>query len=62
MKKKIIRYGSQNIEKDDITSVINVLKSDFLTTGPVTKNFEKKLKIKLNSKYISSCSSSTGAT
>ena len=61
MKKKIIRYGSQNIQKDDITSVINVLKSDFLTTGPVTKNFEKKLKIKLNSKYISSCSSGTAA-
>ena len=39
----MIPYGRQNIIKDDIKSVLNVLKSDFLTQGPVTPKFENEI-------------------
>ena len=35
-----IPYGKQSIDEDDINSVVEVLKSDFLTTGPKIKEFE----------------------
>ena len=40
-KKDFLHYGQQKIEQDDIDSVIKVLKSDFLTTGPIVKKFEE---------------------
>ena len=36
-------YGRQQITKADIASVISVLKSDFLTQGPIIPKFEKKI-------------------
>ena len=30
----MINYGKQSIDENDISSVIDVLKSDFLTQGP----------------------------
>ena len=36
-----IPYGRQNISDDDIESVVSVLRSDFLTQGPVVANFEE---------------------
>lgn len=38
---KFIPYGHQCIEDDDIKAVIEVLKSDWLTTGPAVDVFEK---------------------
>ncbi len=32
-----IPYGKQSIDEDDINSVVEVLKSDFLTTGSKNK-------------------------
>ena len=43
--KKIIPYGKQTIENDDVKIVAKTLKSDYLTTGPITLKFEKNLKI-----------------
>lgn len=37
----MIPYGRQDITQEDINSVINTLKSDFLTQGPVVPLFEK---------------------
>lgn len=37
----MIPYGKQDINKADIDSVVNVLKSDFLTQGPQVPKFEK---------------------
>jgi len=48
---KNLRYSTQTITKKDITSVRKVLKSDFLTQGPKTNEFEKKIKILVRSKY-----------
>jgi UDP-4-amino-4,6-dideoxy-N-acetyl-beta-L-altrosamine transaminase len=39
----VIPYGKQDINQTDIESVINVLKSDFLTQGPQVPLFEKTL-------------------
>ena len=35
----MIPYGKQTIEQDDIQAVVDVLKSDFLTTGPKIAEF-----------------------
>ena len=39
----MIPYGRQDITKDDIESVNEVLESDFLTQGPTIPRFERKL-------------------
>ena len=43
---KIISYGNKNIEQKDINSVLKVLKSKYLTQGPLVKKFETDLKSK----------------
>ena len=47
----IIPYGKQRIDSKDIRAINKVLKSDFLTQGPMVKEFEKHLKRKLFAKY-----------
>jgi len=47
----MIPYGKQNIDKKDIEAVLNVLKSDYLTQGPTTPLFEKKLIEYTGSRY-----------
>ena len=39
--RKSIPYARQTIEKDDIAAVVEVLRSDWLTTGPKVPAFEK---------------------
>ena len=39
----MINYGRQSINHNDVKSVIKVLKSDFLTQGPVLEKFEQNL-------------------
>lgn len=58
---KVINYGSQFIDDDDIKSVKKVLRSDYLTTGPAVKKFEKTTQKYLNCKYSIACSSGTAA-
>ncbi len=43
---KFLPYGRQTIEQDDIDAVVDVLGSDFLTTGPKIQEFEKVLEEK----------------
>ena len=56
-----LRYGRQRIEDDDIAAVADVLKSDFLTTGPVVEAFEAKLADITGAEHAVSCSSGTSA-
>ncbi len=56
-----IPYGKQSIEQDDIDSVIEVLKSDFLTTGPKVKEFEDSLTKYCGAKYCAAVSNGTAA-
>ena len=44
----MINYGAHSISKDDISSVIKVLKSDKLTQGSQVEKFESDLKKNLN--------------
>jgi UDP-4-amino-4,6-dideoxy-N-acetyl-beta-L-altrosamine transaminase len=40
---KSINYGQQSISQSDVNEVVNVLKSDFLTQGPMVPKFEKRV-------------------
>tara|TARA_B100001093_G_C26788265_1_gene997714 strand:+ start:420 stop:1586 length:1167 start_codon:yes stop_codon:yes gene_type:complete len=57
----MIPYGKQNINKDDINSVIEVMKSDYLTQGPLTPKFEKELVNYCKSKYAVAVINATSA-
>ena len=37
----MIPYGKQDISDEDINSVIDVLKSDWITQGPTVTHFEE---------------------
>ena len=57
----MIPYGKQNINKEDINSVIEVMKSDFLTQGPVTPLFENELQSFCKAKYAVATINATSA-
>ena len=57
----MIPYSRQLIDKKDIQSVVKVLKSDFLTQGPMVEKFEKNLKKLCGSKFATSVNSATSA-
>ena len=57
----MIPYGRQTIEDDDIQAVIDVLKSDYLTTGPKVEEFEKKVADYAGAKYAVAVSNGTAA-
>ncbi len=56
---QLTNYSRQSINKLDEKSVLRVLRSDFLTTGPTGVNFEKKVSKFLNCKYSISVNSAT---
>ena len=56
-----IPYSKQTIEEDDIKAVEKVLRSDFLTTGPKVKEFEKALCDYTGAKYAVAVSNGTAA-
>jgi len=39
--KNMIPYGRQSISEEDISAVVSVLRSDFLTQGPAIPAFER---------------------
>jgi perosamine synthetase len=41
MKARFIPYGRQTVDEDDIAAVVEVLRSDWLTTGPAVPRFEE---------------------
>ncbi len=57
----MINYGKQNINAEDIEAVINVLKSDFLTQGPIIEQFEHKVAEYCGAKYAVAVSNATAA-
>ena len=57
----MIPYGRQDISQDDINAVIDVLKSDFLTQGPVVPAFEKAVSDYCQAKYAFAVNSATSA-
>lgn len=57
----MIPYGRQMIEEDDIQAVMDVLKSDYLTTGPKIAEFEKCVADYVGAKYAVAIANGTAA-
>ncbi len=58
---RFIPYGRQWIDEDDITAVVEVLRSDFITQGPKVKEFEDALARYCGSRYAVVFNSGTSA-
>lgn len=57
----MIYYGKQFIDEQDINAVVEVLKSDFLTQGPVIEKFEKAVAEYCGAKYAVAVTNATSA-
>jgi len=57
----LLPYGRQTVDDADIASVLDVLHSDWLTTGPKVGEFEAALAESTGSKYAVAVSSGTAA-
>lgn len=56
-----IPYGRQSIDEEDIQAVVDVLRSDYLTTGPKVAEFEKVVADYVGAKYAVAVSNGTAA-
>ncbi len=59
--KKFLPYGLHSLDEDDIQSVIEALKSDWITSGPKVKEFEDCLCGYVGNKYGVAVNSGTSA-
>ncbi|MBM3844044.1 MAG: UDP-4-amino-4,6-dideoxy-N-acetyl-beta-L-altrosamine transaminase [Verrucomicrobia bacterium] len=57
----MINYGRQDINQADIDAVAEVLRSDFLTQGPVVPEFERAVASYCGASHAVSANSATGA-
>ncbi len=61
VRSKKLYYSHQDINEKDIQAVVDVLKSDFLTTGPAITDMEQKLCKVTGAKYAVAISNDTAA-
>ena len=61
VRKTLLPYGRQSIGEDDVQAVVDVLRSDWLTTGPKIGEFEEAFAARVGAKYAVSFSSGTAA-
>lgn len=57
----MIPYGKQCIDEEDIQSVVDILRSDWLTTGPTIEQFQEAFADFVGAKYAVAVSSGTAA-
>lgn len=57
----MIPYGRQDIQQADIDAVIEVLRSDFLTQGPMVPRFEQAVAEKVGARHALAVNSATSA-
>ncbi len=57
----MLPYGHQSIDEGDIQAVVDVLRSDWLTTGPKVDEFEEAFAARVGAKYAVAFSSGTAA-
>ena len=57
----MIPYGRQSIDEEDIKAVVEVLRSDWLTTGPKVEEFERAFARAVGAKHAVAVSSGTAA-
>lgn len=58
---KMIPYGRQYIDEEDIAAVVETLKSDWLTSGPKVDEFEAEIAKYVGAKYAIAVNSGTSA-
>jgi len=58
---KLLPYGRQSLDDGDIQAVVEVLKSDWLTTGPKIGEFEERFAAWIGARHAVSFSSGTAA-
>jgi perosamine synthetase len=61
VRQTLLPYGRQSIEEEDIQAVVNVLRSDWLTTGPKVEEFEQAFADRVGAKHAVTFSSGTAA-
>jgi perosamine synthetase len=61
VRETLLPYGRQSIGEDEIQAVVDVLRSDWLTTGPKVAEFEEAFAAWVGAKYAVSFSSGTAA-
>jgi UDP-4-amino-4,6-dideoxy-N-acetyl-beta-L-altrosamine transaminase len=57
----LLPYGHQSVDEKDIQAVVDVLRSDWLTTGPKVSEFEEAFAERVGAKHAVSFSSGTAA-
>ena len=57
----VIPYGRQDVSQEDINAVVDVLRSDFITQGPVIQQFERRVADYCGANYAYACNSATSA-
>ncbi len=61
VREKLLPYGRQSLDDADIQAVVEVLKSDWLTTGPKIAEFEERFAAWVGARHAVSYSSGTAA-
>jgi perosamine synthetase len=61
VRENLLPYGRQSLDEDDIQAVAEVLRSDWLTTGPKVGEFEERFAAWVGAKHAVSFSSGTAA-
>jgi UDP-4-amino-4,6-dideoxy-N-acetyl-beta-L-altrosamine transaminase len=61
MSHRFLPYGRQHITDGDIEAVVNVLTSDYLTTGPATDKFEREFANRVGAPHAAACANGTAA-
>ena len=56
-----LNYGRQTIEDDDVAAVSEVLRGDWLTTGPAIEDFEAALAREVGAEHAIVCNNGTSA-
>jgi UDP-4-amino-4,6-dideoxy-N-acetyl-beta-L-altrosamine transaminase len=57
----MIPYGRQQVTESDIAAVVAVLRSDFLTQGPVVPRFEAAVSARVGARHAAAMNSATSA-
>jgi perosamine synthetase len=58
---KFLPYGHQTVDDQDVQAVVEVLRSDWLTQGPVVERFEDALRARCGARHAVAVSSGTAA-
>jgi perosamine synthetase len=61
VRETLLPYGRQSLDDEDIQAVVEVLRSDWLTTGPKVGEFEEQFAAWVGAKFAVSFSSGTAA-